>query len=167
MNRTIVALYDNLAGAMEAVLKISPHLGSSQLSLVTRRNHHGAVINPREEYAAELTYGNTEPLQPLDGLLIQTSNIQVPQLGKVAAAGPLGGFLAQEDKSLTDVLTYYGVGLDNANYYQDKVRDNCTLVLVETDNSKVNEVANQLKSYGAFGVDKWSTSIDHPLHPYG
>ncbi len=167
MNRTIVGLFDNLPGAIEAVLKLSPHLGSSQLSLVTRRNHHGAVIKPREEFAGELAYGSSEPLQPLDGLLIQTANLQVPVLGKVAAAGPLGGALAQEDKSLTDALTYYGLGLDNANYYQDKVRDNCTLVLIETDNSKVNAVANQLKSYGAFGVDKWGTSIDHPLHPYG
>ncbi|MFZ3172182.1 MAG: hypothetical protein WA118_09390 [Carboxydocellales bacterium] len=79
MNRTVVGLFDNLAGAIEAVLKLSPHLGSSQFSLVTKRNHQGAEFNTQEEFADELTYGNNHPLKDLDVLWIQTANLELPQ----------------------------------------------------------------------------------------
>ncbi|MFZ3172181.1 MAG: hypothetical protein WA118_09385 [Carboxydocellales bacterium] len=79
----------------------------------------------------------------------------------------MGGALIQGDKSLSQVLAYYGVDLEQANYYQDKVGSNCTLVLTETDSSKSNEVANRLVNFGAFGVEMWSRSLEHPLHPFG
>ncbi|MHB8172591.1 MAG: hypothetical protein ACYDG6_13800 [Thermincolia bacterium] len=163
MKRTVVALFADLSEAERAIKEIDPGLAYSQISVVVKN------LPPRTyndtEFAEELNFHHREKLQNLDGVLVQSPVIDVPDLGKVAAAGPLAGALMQDDKGLSDSLIYYGIGTHEAVSLENQVREGATLVVIETDNSKVNQISNILHDYGAYDVKKWSTSIDHPLYP--
>jgi len=162
MKRTVVALFSELAQAERAIKKIDPGLAYSQISVVVKNVPPHAYNDT--EYGEDISFRHQERLQSLDGVLVQSPVIDVPELGKVAAAGPLAGALMQDDKGLSDSLVYYGIGAHEALSLEEQVREGATLVVIETDASKANQVSNILLDYGAYDLKKWSNSIDHPLY---
>lgn len=160
MKRTVVSLFEHLEDAERAIKLIDPQMAYAHISIVVKNNRK----NPDLE--ASMSAYETR-LHSMDGVLVQSPVIDVPQLGKVVAAGPLAGALMQDDKGLSDSLIYSGVNARAAQDYEDKVRKGHTLVVIGSDTSKTNEIANLLLQHGAYDVKKWSENLDHPLYPYG
>lgn len=160
MKRTVVSLFENLEDAERAIKRIDPQLAYAHISIVVKNKPQ------HQDLEASMSPYETR-LHSMNGVLVQSPVIDVPELGKVAAAGPLAGALMQDDKGLSDSLIYYGIGAHAAQDYQDKVRQGHTLVVIESDSAKTNEIANLLLHHGAYEAKKWSATIDHPLYPHG
>jgi len=167
LKRTVVGLFKAMHQAERALREIeNSGYANSQISLAVKNSPDtGQRLN--EEYAAEIS---GDPalglLHDFNGFLVQANNIEVPDTGKVSAGGPLAGALIQGDKSISQALTYYGVDTNRAMAIEDYVNKGYILVVVETESSKTNKVANILDGYGAHGVEKWSKTIDKPLTPW-
>lgn len=164
MRRAVISWFKSLEQAQGAIKEIGEaKLANNEISLVVKADHPTRFWF---EMGEELTEQAANPLAVFNGMLVQTQTIELPELGKVAAAGPLGGTLMREgDEGLSQSLANYGLSEDRAKYYEQKVRDNMVLALIETDNSKVNRVANILSAFGGKDVEKWSRTIDKPLKP--
>lgn len=165
MRRTVVGLFKSLEQAENALKKIETlGLANNQISIVLKKPPD---FENNDEYTEDVSLQSSEGiLHDFNGFLVQADDIELPDLGSVSAAGPLAGALLQEDKSLLDVLAYYGVDPEHALELEKHLQSGYVLTLIETNNEKVNEVANILSSYGGHQVLKWSKSINKPLRPW-
>lgn len=160
IRRTVVGLFSSLEQARRAIVEIGEDsLANNQVSLVIKKRSPA-----KEEYAAEIAgYPAPGTLDDFHGLLVQVQDINLDRIGSVEAGGPVAGAISQEDKGLAEVLGYYGMDFDRARYYEDQVATGMALVVIETNNDKVNQVANILLGYGGQQVEKWSKTLNHRL----
>lgn len=167
MRRTVTGVFKSLQQAEQALDKIElSGYANNQISMVLKKSHD-PNFGIGSEYAEEIT---GDPaigmLHDFDSFLVQADNIELPVLGKVIAGGPLAGALIQGDKPLAVALTYYGISAEHAAEIENFVNDGYVLAVIETNNSKANEVTNILSGFGAHMVERWSKSIDHPIRPW-
>ncbi len=154
IRQTVVGVFNGMQQAVDAVKKINEReLAKNQISLVTPLKRLAKM-----EAADEVSIPGVDALE---GWLVQVDEIDLPGVGKVTAGGPLAGAVSQEDKNISDSLTFYGVSDSAAGKYQNDVKRGKILAVIETNNDKVNEVANLLESLGA-KTDKWSKNKDKP-----
>lgn len=169
MKRVVTALFNNAGDAIKAVQEISPFLGPDQVSVVTKlKSDNEEVLGGPKGillYTSHI-YGQSEPLAPLQGLY-PVEIVELEKHGTFAAVGPLADAIMQPEKSIADALSYLGVHTEEANYLATEVLEGNTLVAIESDNSKINEIGNLLANYGGYAVKKWDRDLDHALYPYG
>ena len=165
MKQTVVALFNDPSQAIGTLNKISNTLGSDQISFVTLSKHNPETLK-ETSYTEKLeSLGGT--LEELQGKYITVEPINLPNIGYVAALGPLSGALLQEDKGLADSLIYYGIGNDEATNLENLVKEGRSLVVIETDNSKINEISNLLNNYGGDRIQKWNKNTGKVQYPFG
>ncbi|MGC7870812.1 MULTISPECIES: hypothetical protein [unclassified Desulfosporosinus] len=170
MRKTVVAIFKGPQQTKEAIEEIQGEsLANSKISVVVLSDylHQGEF---KEEIANELAYYPSEiNLDKFNAWLVQAPPFNVPNLGEVAAAGPIANLLMHQPqgRGLTEALLVYGISAERARHYEHEVRTGHWLVLITTNHEKQNSVANALGAFGGKDIEKWNTSIDHPLYPIG
>lgn len=156
MRRAVIGWFKSLEQAQSAIREIGEaRLANNEISLVMKAPEPAGF---NFEQAGELSV--------FEGMLVQAETVELPELGRVSAVGPLGGTLMREgDEGLSQGLANYGLPADRAKYYEEKVQQKKILTVIETESSKINQVANILSSFGGKDVEKWSRTIDKPLKP--
>ena len=168
MLRTVLAVFKGPQQTKEAIEEIQGEsLANSKISVIVRTEyiHQGSFL---EELANELAYRPPEVnLDRFNAWLVQAPPIRVPNLGEVVVAGPLANdlILRPKGQGLTEVLLSYGLSEERARHYEHEVRTGHYLVLIQTEQEKVNSVANALEKFGGRDVEKWNKELDHPLYP--
>ena len=159
MRQTIVGLFKSMEQCEIALKEIKENgLVNEQISLISK-NKHGMHQDVESEHLLN-------QLQSSNGDFVPSQYIEVIDIGQISVGGPLSVALQQGDRNLAESLHHYGVAEDRAKYLQDKVAEGYILTVLGTDNSKVNQTANILSSYGAHRVEKWNENLDHPLIPH-
>ena len=170
MRKTVLAIFKGPQQTKEAVEEIQGEsLANSKISVIVRIDylHQGEF---REEIANELAYYPSEiNLDKFNAWLVQAAPFIVPNLGEVAAAGPLASELMHQPqgRGLVEVLLSYGLSEIRARHYEHEVRTGHWLVLIQTTQEKINSTANALRSFGGRDIEKWNTEIEHPIYPLG
>jgi len=167
MLRTVLAVFKGPHQTKEAIEEIQGEsLANSYISVIVRAEYL-QQRNFHEEIANELSYVPTEiNLDRFNAWLVQAPPMDIPNIGKCVVAGPLANELLhnQEGKGLADALLTYGLSEERARHYEYEVRSGHFLVLISTEQEKVNSVANALQKFGGRDIEKWSKTLDHPLH---
>ena len=170
MSKTAVAIFkgsQQMKGAIQEIQGGS--LANSKISVMIRSQflHQGEF---REEIANELAYHpNDVSADIFNAWLVQAPPFDVPNLGEVVVAGPLANKFLHQDQGhgLVEALLDYGLTDLRARHYEEAVRTGHWLVLIQTDQDKINKLGNTLSSYGGRDIEKWSTRIEHPIYPHG
>lgn len=168
MSRAVVAIFKGPQQTKEAIEEIQGEsLANSKISVVVRSEflHQGSI---HEEIADELAYTPPEiNLDKYNAWLVQAPPILLPNLGEVVAAGPLANDLMHcpQGQGLVETLLSYGLSEDRARHYEHEVRTGHYFVCIETEQEKVNSVANCLQCYGGRDIEKWNKELSHPLYP--
>lgn len=168
MRKTVIALFKGPQQTKEAIEEIQGEsLANSKISVIVRAEylHQGEF---KEEIANELAYYPSEiNLDKYNAWLVQTPPFEVPNLGEVVVAGPLASDLLHQPKGrgLVEVLLIYGLSEIRARHYEHEVRTGHWLVLIQTEQEKLNSAANALRSFGGRDIEKWNTEIEHPIYP--
>ncbi|MGI6065004.1 MAG: hypothetical protein ACOYI2_00755 [Bacillota bacterium] len=154
---TVIGVFTSYPQAIKSLEKIdAKRLANSEISVVKTLSDSFRV-----EMAQELF-----PLEELEGVLVSAGTIELPDLGKTAAGGPLAKILQkQPEHGITRALMHYGLSDTKANFFSKKVGEGKTLVLCETNKEKANQLANVLEEAGAQHVEKWNKSLDKPMYP--
>lgn len=163
MDKTVIGIFSSIDQTYRSLREIESTKLVNDISIVSKNTIN--KNNTSEEFAKEISDWETGLLSSFKGLLVQTEPFEVKGLGEVVAAGPLAGALMQKDKGISDCLVYYGVGTETAEKYEDMVGENGILTVIKSDGSKVNQIANILKGYGADYVEIWSKGADKPFIP--
>jgi hypothetical protein len=167
MLRTVLAVFKGPQQTKEAIEEIQGEsLANSYISVIVRSEYlHQRDF--KEEIANELAFVPTEiNLDRFNAWLVQAPPMDIPNLGKCVVAGPLANELlhGQADQGLADALLTYGLTPERARHYEYEVRSGHFLVVITTEQEKVNSVANALQKFGGRDIEKWNRELDHPLH---
>jgi len=170
MSKTAIAIFkgsQQMKGAIQEIQGGS--LANSKISVMIRSQfiHQGEF---REEIANELAYHPNDVSSDIfNAWLVQAPPFDVLNLGEVVVAGPLANELMHQaqGRGLVEALVGYGLSEMRAKHYEQEVRVGHWLVLIQTDQEKINKLANTLSSYGGRDIEKWSTKIEHPIHRLG
>jgi hypothetical protein len=165
--RTVVALYDRLDEAQQAVQAlVDAQFHREDINLVSRdaTGAYAGYLNrtadrsieegsPRPESGAAAGAGIGAVLGGLGGLLLGLSAIVIPGIGPVIAAGPIiaglaGAGVGAVAGGLLGGLTNMGIPEEHAQYYAEGIRRGGTLVVTRTedqDAERARQVLNRFR----------------------
>lgn len=167
MLKTVVGIFKSPIQTKEALEEIQGEsLANSKISVVVRQEYLRQG-NVKEEIASEIAYYPVEKnLDQFNAWLVQSPPIDVPNLGIVLAAGPIANVLTHLPAGMgfEEALRGYGLSDIRARHYENEIRTGHYFVLVQTEQEKVNSVANTLQCYGGRDIEKWNKEILHPMY---
>jgi uncharacterized protein (TIGR02271 family) len=161
MTRTVVALYDDIRHAREAVQDlINRGFTRDMISLVAgdERGEYRKYVESRPGDTGEVVSdtgkgaGIGAVLGGLAGLVVGLGALTIPGLGPLIAAGPLASALAgagvgAADGGLVGALTGMGIPEDEASRYAEGVRSGGILVTVQAPNERADEAVKILNHH--------------------
>jgi uncharacterized membrane protein len=77
----------------------------------------------------------------------------IPGIGPIVAMGPLAAALGGAvTGGVAGALIDYGIPKDRSDFYETKIREGNTVIVLKTDEQKTDEVARMMKNNGAKDV---------------
>jgi hypothetical protein len=178
MTQTLVALYDTLQAAEQAVRDLrAAGVSDRDISLMASDAHGdyarsltGAPADADAASATEKGVGLGAALGGLGGLLVGLGALTIPGIGPVLAAGPLatavaalagasaGALAGGAAGGLLGALVDAGLPHDEAAFYAEGVRRGGTLVAVRAPDDLHDRVRSVLQQNGAVDLDERATT---------
>ncbi|MDP4182349.1 MAG: hypothetical protein Q8942_14825 [Bacillota bacterium] len=169
MSKTIVALFDNYSSAENSASEIKRKgLRTDDISILTKDESHGnagttATMGTGDRNSPRATNDNISDgvvtggiLGGLAGLLIGAGSMVIPGLGIIAAAGPITGLLSGAvTGGVVGGLVDLGIPENSSRKYESDIRSGKILFSMRTDEDKVDQIANILRSNNAASVDTY------------
>lgn len=148
MNKTLVAIYDDIVIARQVVEDlVNADFERSSISLITNDAHNqyshylDENYTPREDaVTAGEGAGFGAVVGTLTGLLVGAAALVVPGIGLAIVAGPIvagltGALAGAITGGIVGALVKSGVPEDDAPYYAEGIRRGGTLISIETSNT--------------------------------
>lgn len=161
--KTIVALYDELFDAYQAVQElIDSGIAPEDISVVagdldrrySRYLEHEDMRGPDMDDEAEGALAGGA-IGSLAGLLLGLGALAIPGIGPVIAAGPLmAGLTGAIVGGLTGAIVGWGVPETKARIYSEAVRRGSTLVAVRAPESMAGEVTAIINRHNPVDIEK-------------
>lgn len=171
MERTVVALYDNLDTAQTAVRELLDNGFSRDDISVVRTNQQGGYtsgnVNDPNAMASDASgaaagAGIGAVLGGLAGLLVGLGALAIPGIGPIVAAGPIattlaGAGLGAATGGLVGALADAGIPETDAGAFAEGVRRGGTLVTVRAGEDKVSRATEVLNRYAPVDINQRAT----------
>lgn len=156
---TVIGVFDSKNNAEKAVDQIrEAGITDDKISLAAKddRSNENNNDNNGGFMNQDLTTGATTggALGGAAGLMAGVGALAIPGLGPILAVGPIAaGLTGVAAGGLTGSLVDMGIPQERGDYYENEVRSGKILAAVETDQSKVNDVATFLRDNDASDVE--------------
>ena len=176
MERTVVALYDNLDTAQAAVKELLDNGFSRDDISVVRTNQQGDYTsgnaddpnaNAGDASGIAAGAGIGAVLGGLAGLLVGLGALAIPGIGPIIAAGPIattlaGAGLGAATGGLVGALADVGIPESEAGYYAEGVRRGGTLVTVRAGEDTVSRATEVMNRFAPVDINQragqWQSS---------
>ena len=174
MSKTIVAIFGDYSSAENAARQIKDRgLRTDDISLVARQDDNtgkdtGATMRTGTGVTGTMTKDGPVNdnisdgvvtggiLGGLAGLLIGAGSMVIPGLGIVAAAGPITGLLSGAvTGGIVGGLVDLGIPENRSRQYETDIKAGKILFSMRTDEDKMNDIGQILRSNGAVSVDSY------------
>ncbi len=160
MTKTVVALYDEVSAANQAVNElVNNGFQREDISVMTpdAAGEHGRQLENVDGAAAQgagIGAGLGAALGGFGGLLVGLGALTIPGIGPVLAAGPLaaavsglagagvGAVAGGVTGGILGALVDMGVPEERANYYAEGLRRGGTLLVVRTDDERTRDAVD-------------------------
>jgi hypothetical protein len=162
MDKTVVALFDDMSTAEKAVQELE-HLGFSRdhisLMAANRGGDDGGAAAGSAADGAVAGAGIGAVLGGLAGLLVGIGALAIPGIGPIIAAGPLaaalgGAGIGAVAGGVIGALVDAGVPEEQAQYYAEGIRRGGTLVTVNASEGMADRATNILNRYGPVDINQ-------------
>lgn len=168
MDRTVVALFDDMTTAERAVQElVSNGFNRDQISLVASDRVHtdsgevstGSTMAETPADGAAAGAGIGAVLGGLAGLLVGIGALAIPGIGPIIAAGPLaaalaGAGLGAATGGVIGALVDAGVPEEEAQYYAEGVRRGGILVTLRADEGSMSRAMAILNRYSPVDINQ-------------
>jgi hypothetical protein len=154
--RTVVGLYDAREDARDTIESLfEAGFPRERISMATQ--HKSRKVTEEERDRRADPPADQEALSGLSNLLIGLGTVSLPALGVIVAAGPLAGVLTGgSNGGLVGGLVELGIPREEAEIYAEGVRRGATLILVQSDESQLNEARALMGRHHPIDIDRQS-----------
>ncbi len=171
MHKTVIALYDNVDDAQQAIRDmVDSGVPRDQISLVagdrTGQLHEGMGETSGAAQGAGVGAGVGAALGGIGGLLVGLGALTIPGIGPVLAAGPLaaalggvagagaGAVVGGAAGGIIGSLTDLGVSEDQAGNFAEGIRRGGTLITVRTDDVTTDRAKDVMNRHHPIDVNE-------------
>jgi uncharacterized membrane protein len=167
MSETIIALYDSLDDANDAISDlVNEGFNRSDVGLVVNdtEGYHSTSMDS-EDITAEEGAGIGALAGGITGLVVGLTALTIPGIGPIVAAGPLavalggaasagiGAAAGAVTGGLTASLIDVGVPESQVDYYGEAIRRGSAMVTVVTNETRVTEAMRVLNRHNPFDLE--------------
>jgi hypothetical protein len=173
MTKTIIAVYDTLSNARDAVQNlVDSGIPAGDVSVVMydengdyARMLDGNNVSTGVTGDDDVTAGEGAAFGALAGLAIGLGALMIPGIGPVIAAGPLaaaltagtvGAVAGAATGGITAGLVDMGIPESDATMYADSISDGGAMVIVKVPDNMVESSSTVMSSCGPIDVDESS-----------
>ncbi len=171
MTRTIIAVYDSLSSARDAVESLIENgYDAEDISVVTYddQGQYGRILDAGDLDTLgtaddDVSAGEGAAFGALAGLAVGMGSLLIPGIGPVIAAGPLVSALAggavgaaagAATGGLVAALVDMGVPEEDAHTYAESVRRGGATVIVRTGDDRAESAGMLMTSCGPIDIDR-------------
>lgn len=118
-------------------------------------NAGGRGRDTGSSFAGNLTNGTMTggALGGLAGLALGAGALFIPGIGPILALGPIAaGLGGAVTGGVAGALVDYGIPQDRSDFYESKIKEGNTIMILKADEGKINEVAQIMRTHGAKDV---------------
>ncbi|SPF44276.1 conserved hypothetical protein [Candidatus Desulfosporosinus infrequens] len=167
MEKKVIGYFEDSNQAGQAVNELKAK-GFNEISILGNENsgsedskggdNNGMSSRDQNKSNATLTGGVVGGLAGLGlgaGALgaLGAAALLIPGIGPIVAMGPLAAALGGAvTGSVAGALIDYGIPKERSDFYETKIREGNTVIVLKTDEQKTDEVAKMMKNYGAKDV---------------
>ncbi len=157
MDKRIIGYFED-NGQAEQALRELKQKGFNEISILGNEKggqEGGRGRNNSTSFAGNLSNGTMTggALGGLAGLALGAGALFIPGIGPILALGPiaagLGGALTG---GIAGALVDYGIPQDRSDFYEAKIKEGNTIMVLKADESKTDEVAKIMRDHGAKDV---------------
>lgn len=157
MDKRVIGYFEENGKAEEALRKLKEK-GYHEISILGNERGDKSGDRGRDRgssFAGDLTSGTMTggALGGLAGLALGAGALFIPGIGPILALGPLAaGLGGAVTGGVAGALVDYGIPRDRSEFYESKIREGNTIMILKTDEGKTDEVAKILRDHGAKDV---------------
>lgn len=157
MDKRIIGYFRDNNKAQEALQELKGK-GFNEISILgnekeNQAGNQGGKNN--SSWAGNLTSGTMTggALGGLAGLAMGAGALFIPGIGPILALGPLAATLGGAvTGGIAGALVDYGIPQDRSDFYETKIKEGNTVMILKADESKTNEIAQILRAHDAQDV---------------
>ena len=152
MEKRVIGYFkDN--GKAEEALRECKEKGFNEISILGNETRDQTGISGKG--GSQLTSGTMTggAIGGLAGLAMGAGALVIPGIGPILALGPLAAALGGAvTGGVAGALVDYGIPEDRSNFYESKIKEGNTVMVVKTDEGKTDEVAQIFRGHEAQDV---------------
>ena len=155
MSKTVVSTFSNREQAEKAVNELRSQGFEQEISVIAKDENNGQdrdleMDSPRMGSSDSVTDGATTggALGGIAGLAAGAGALAIPGIGPLLAMGPIAGLLSGAAAGgLAGGLIDFGIPAAEGREYEEKIKQGHTLVVIQTNENRVNQAAEVLRNY--------------------
>lgn len=157
MEKRIIGYFTDNNKAQQALQELKDK-GFNEISVLGNEKGDQAGNQDRNNnssWAGNLTSGTMTggALGGLAGLALGAGALFIPGIGPILALGPLAATLGGAvTGGIAGALVDYGIPQDRSDFYETKIKEGNTVMILKADESKTNEIAQILRAHEAQDV---------------
>lgn len=160
MSKTVIATFGQRDRAERAVYDLRDKGFEKDISIVAKDENSGKVENDKNN--ARFTGGDPVTdgastggvVGGLLGLAAGAGALAIPGIGPLVAAGPIAGILTgAATGGIVGGLADYGIPKERGKFFEGKVKEGNTLVMVKCSDNRTEEASKVLSQYGGQDVE--------------
>jgi len=157
MDKKVIGYFADNGKAEEALRELKEK-GFNEISILGHDKGDESGSKGRDNnssFAGTLSNGTMTggAIGGLAGLAMGAGLLAIPGIGPILALGPLAATLGGAiTGGIGGALVDYGIPADRSNFYETKIKEGNTVMVLKTDENKTDEVAKILRAHGAQDV---------------
>lgn len=152
MAKRIIGYFEDTGNAEES-LRECKQRGFNEISILGNEKQDETGIQGTGGSSLSSGTMTGGALGGLAGLALGAGALVIPGIGPILALGPIAmGLGGAVTGGIAGALVDYGIPEDRSNFYEQKIREGNTIMIVKTDEGKTDEVAGIMRDHGAKDV---------------
>lgn len=154
MDKRVIGYFEDNRQAEQALRELKGK-GFNEISILG--NEKGDQSGSRDSGRSTSTLSNGTmtggALGGLAGLALGAGALTIPGIGPILALGPLAMVLGGAvTGGVAGALIDYGIPKDQSEFYESKIREGNTVMVLKADENQIDEVARVMRNFGAKDV---------------
>ncbi len=154
MDKRVIGYFEDNRQAEQALRELKGK-GFHEISILGNEKSEQSGSRDSRRSTSTLSSGTMTggALGGLAGLALGAGALTIPGIGPILALGPLAMVLGGAvTGGIAGALVDYGIPKEQSEFYEGKIREGNTVMVLKADEQQIDEVARVMRNFGAKDV---------------